>query len=100
MFAQLNKKDVISLNAELQVIAEEVLAANAIVIGVATEDALNRTKNWNTEFKANFKEIYEPVFKYIAPPTPMIYRLNQVVSRKKMTRKIAIVPDISLSLFA
>ena len=38
MFAQLSKKDVIAIHAELQVIAEEVLAANAIVIGVATEE--------------------------------------------------------------
>ena len=71
MFAQLSKKDVISLRAELQVIAEEVLAANAIVIRVATEDALERTKNLNAEFEVNFKEISDRVFKFIAPPTPM-----------------------------
>ena len=39
MFAQFSKKDVITLHAEMQVIAEEVLAANAIVIEVTTENA-------------------------------------------------------------
>jgi len=33
MFAQLSKKHAISLHAELQVIAEEVLASNAEVAG-------------------------------------------------------------------
>ena len=39
MFAQLSKKDVITLHAGMQVIAEEVLAANAIVIEMTTGNA-------------------------------------------------------------
>ena len=39
MFAQSSKKDVITLHAGMQVIAEEVLAVNAIVIEMTTGNA-------------------------------------------------------------
>ena len=70
MFAQLSKKDVIALHAEMQVIAEEVLDANAIVCEVGTEDALVRAERWNADFEADHKAIFDRVFKYIAPPVP------------------------------
>ena len=70
IFAQLSKKDVITLHAEMQVIAEEVLAANAIVIEVATEDALVKAERWNADFEADHKAISDRVFEYIAPPVP------------------------------
>ena len=70
IFAQLYKTDVIALHAEIQVIAGEVLAANAIVIEVATEDAQVRAERWNADFEADHKAISDRVFEYIAPPVP------------------------------
>ena len=70
IFAQLSKTDVIALHAEMQVIAEEVLDANAIVCEVATEDALVRAERWNADFEADHKAISNRVFEYIAPPVP------------------------------
>ena len=70
IFAQLSKKDVIALHAEMQVIAEQVLAANGIVIEVATKDALLRAERWNADFEADHKAISDRVFEYIAPPVP------------------------------
>ena len=70
IFAQLSKKDVIALHAEMQVIAEQVLAANGIVIEVATKDALVRAERWNADFEADHKAMSDRVFEYIAPPVP------------------------------
>ena len=61
---------IIALHAEMQVIAEQVLAANGIVIEVATEDALVRAERWNADFEADHKAISDRVFEYIAPPVP------------------------------
>ena len=66
---------IIALHAEMQVIAEQVLAANGIVIEVATEDALVRAERWNADFEADHKAIFDRVFKS-HHRSPITHRLS------------------------